>query len=60
MTENHFRPHFSSFQINMHFFLNFNKMAPGTIRFFYVLSMAMPNMKLIGEFMTKLEQPQAF
>ena len=28
--------------------------------FHYVLSMAMPNMKLIGEFMTQLEMPQAF
>ena len=32
-----------------------------TIGFFhYVLSMAMPNMKLIGECMTQLETPQAF
>ena len=32
-----------------------------TIGFFhYVLSMAMPNMKLISEFMTQLETPQAF
>ena len=32
-----------------------------TIGFFhYVLSMAMPNMKLIGEFMTRLETSQAF
>ena len=32
--------------------------APKTIGFFhYVLSMAMPNMKLIGEFMTQLEMP---
>ena len=31
------------------------------VRFFhYVLSMAMSNMKLIGEFMTQLETPQAF
>ena len=35
--------------------------APKTIGFFhYVLSMAMPNMKLIGEYMTQLETPQAF
>ena len=35
--------------------------APKTIGFFhYVLSMAMPNMNLIGEFMTQLETPQAF
>ena len=34
---------------------------PKTIGFFhYVLSMAMPNMNLIGEFMTQLETPQAF
>ena len=34
---------------------------PKTIGFFpYVLSMAMPKMKLIGEFMTELENPQAF
>ena len=37
------------------------RFAPKTIGFFhYVLSMAMPNMKLIGEFMTQLEKPQAF
>ena len=35
--------------------------APKTIGFFhYVLSMAMPNMKMIGEYMTQLETPQAF
>ena len=35
--------------------------APKTTGFFhYVLSMAMPNIKLIGEFMTQLETPQAF
>ena len=34
---------------------------PKTIGFFhYVLSMAMPNMKLIGEFVTQLERPQAY
>ena len=34
---------------------------PKTIGFFhYVLSMAMPNMKLIGEFITQSEMPQAF
>ena len=33
----------------------------GESGFFHnVLSMAMPNMKLIGEFMTQLEMPQAF
>ena len=37
------------------------RVAPKTIGFFhYVLSMAMPNMKLISEFMTQLETPQAF
>ena len=37
------------------------RFAPKTIGFFhYVLSMAIPYMKLIGEFMTKLEQPQTF
>ena len=73
MTENHFRSHFSPFQINTQlFFLNFFskwppaailevRFAPKTIEFFhYVLSMAMPNMKLIGEFVTQLERPQAF
>ena len=35
--------------------------APQTIGFFhYVLSMAMPNIKLIGEFVTQLEMPQTF
>ena len=104
MTENHFRSHFSPFQINTQllffftkwppaailddrkslsiaflaisdqyttFFYFFSKwppaailevrFAPKTVGFFhYVLSMAMPNMKLIGEFMTKLETPQTF
>ena len=37
------------------------RFGPKTIGFFhYVLSMAMPNMNLIGEFMTQLETPQAF
>ena len=37
------------------------RFAPKTIGFFhYVLSMAMPNMKLIGEFVTQLERPQVF
>ena len=37
------------------------RFAPKTIDFFhYVLSMTMPNMKLIGEFVTQLEMPQAF
>ena len=55
-----------------YFFIVFSKWPPvailevqfppkKTIGFFpYVLSMAMPNMKLIGEFMTELENPQAF
>ena len=71
MTENHFRMHFSPFQINTQLFFFFTKwppaailevrFAPKTIGFFhYVLSMAMPNMNLIGEFMTQLEKQQAF
>ena len=37
------------------------RFAPKTIGFFhYVLSMAMPNMKLVGEYMIQLETPQAF
>ena len=61
ITENHFRSHFLSFQINF-FCLKFvSKWPPKTIGFFhYVSSMAMPNMKLIGEFLTQLEMPQAF
>ena len=71
MTENHFRSHFSPFKYTT-FLSNLfqngrqrpfwkSKFAPKTIGFFhYVLSMAMPNMKLIGEFMTELEMPQAF
>ena len=36
-----------------------SRFAPKTIGFFhYVLSMTMPNVKLIGEFMTQLETPQ--
>ena len=73
MTENRYRSHFSPFQINtqLFFFFFFSKwppaailevrFAPKTIGFFhYVLSMAMPNMKSIGEFVTQLEMPQAF
>ena len=65
MTENHFRSNFSPFQINTQlFFLKWHFGSPicaKNNRFFhYVLSMAMPNMKLIGEFMTPLETPQAF
>ena len=72
MTENHIRLHFSPFQINTQFFYIFFskwpqvailevRFLPKTIGFFpYVLSMDMPNMKLIGEFMTELENPQAF
>ena len=52
-------------QYTTFFFEFFYKMEvrfpPKTIGFFpYVLSMAMPNMKLIGEFLTELENPQAF
>ena len=37
------------------------RFAPKTIGFFqYALSMAMPNMRLIGEFVTQLEMPQSF
>ena len=37
------------------------RFAPKTVGFFhYVLSMSMPNMKLIGEFVTQLQMPQAF
>ena len=66
MTENHFWSHFPPFQINTQLrFLNGRqrpqngrklevRFSPKTIGFFhYVLSMAMPNMKLIGEFMTQ-------
>ena len=68
MTENHFRSHFSPFQINTQLFLfeSFFKIlevrfAPKTIGFFhYVLLMAMLNMMLIGEFVTQLEMPQTF
>ena len=74
MTEKHFRSHFSPFQINTSFIFDlffFSKWPPAAILevrfvsktlgfFHYVLSMAMPNMKLIGEFMTQLEMPQAF
>ena len=61
--------HFRSIR---NFFINFfSKWRPGAILevrfppkiigfFPYVLPMAMPNMKLIGEFMTELENPQAF
>ena len=69
MTENHFLT--ISDQYATFFFFFFSKwppaailevrLAPKTIGFFhYVLSMAMPNMKLIGEFVTQLEMPQAF
>ena len=74
MTEN--QMHFSPFQINTQLFLEFFlefffkmataailevRFAPKTIGFFhYVLSMAMPNMKLIGEFMTPLKSHKLF
>ena len=53
------------FRSILNFFTPFLKLevrfAPKSIGFFHsVLSIAMPNMKLIGEFMTKLETPQAF
>ena len=57
MIENHFRMHFSPFQINTQLFIFFLN---GRRLFHYVLSMPMPNMKLIDEFMTQLETPQAF
>ena len=65
MTENHFRSHFSPFQINtqfdIFFFQNGSPICVKNNRIFhYVLSKAMPNMKLIGAFMTQLEMPQAF
>ena len=62
MTENHFRSHFSPFQINTQLLAILEvRFVPKTIGFFhYMLSMAMPNMKLIGEFVTQLEMPQAF
>ena len=51
MTENHFQSYFAPFQINTQ--LGF---APRTIGLFHcVLSMALPNMRLISEFMTKLD-----
>ena len=59
MTENHFRTHFSQFQI---IFVKIAaileaRFAPKTIGFFhYVLSMAMPNMKLIGDFYDKVDR----
>ena len=52
MTENHFRMHFSPFQINTQLFVQ--------MCFKMAMPMAMPNMKFIGEFMTQLETPQAF
>ena len=53
MTDRYFR--------SIHNFFLEVRFAPKPIGFFhYVLSMAMPNMKLIGEFMTELEMPQAF
>ena len=70
ITFDHISRHFRSIH-NFSFLIFFSKwppaailevrFAPKTIGFFhYVLSMAMPNMKLIGEFMTQLEMPQSF
>ena len=61
--------HFRSINTQLFFFEFFSKwppfwksdLLPKIIGFFqYVLSMAMPNMKLIGESMTQFEMPQAF
>ena len=65
MTENHFlaiSDQYTTFVFEFVFKMAASgRFAPKTIGFFhYVLSMAMPNMKLIGEFMTQLETPQAF
>ena len=73
MTENNVWSHFSPFQINTTSFFVwfFSKWPPAAVLefrfvpktiglFHYVLSMAMPNMKLIDEFMTQLETSQAF
>ena len=64
MTENHIRSHFSQFQINAQLFFLVKmaaileaRFAPKTIGFFhYVLSMAMPNMKLIGNLYDKVDR----
>ena len=57
----HFMSSFGPFWMTENHFRSQVRFAPKTIGFFhYVLSMAMPNMKLIGEFVTQLELPQAF
>ena len=71
MTENHFRSHFSPFQINTQLFIFFFKMAASShfgSRFLpksigtdlYSRSVARSNMKLIGAFLMKLWSAQAF
>ena len=72
MTENHFRSHFSPFQINMQLFvILFSKWPPAAIldpdflsksidTYLYSRSMARSNMKLIGAFLMKLWSAQAF
>ena len=70
MTENHFRMHFSPFQINMQL-LFFSKWPPVAIldsdflpkligSSLYSMSVATSNMKLIGAFLTKLYSAQTF
>ena len=61
ITFNHISRHFRSIRNFDFFHILEVRFAPKTIGFFhYVLSMSMPNMKLIGEFLTQLEMPQAF
>ena len=65
MTENHFRSHFSPFQINTQLFIFFSKWPPAAIldpdflpksigTSLYSRSVARSNMKLIGAFLMKL------
>ena len=71
MTENHFRSHFSPFQINTNFYLIFFKMAAGghfgspiCAKNYRVLLLCVMNgyvkYEVDGEFMTQLKMPQAF
>ena len=71
MTENHFRSHFSPFQINTQLFFFFSKWPPAAIldpdflpksigTDLYSRSVARSNMKLIGAFLMKLWSAQAF
>ena len=70
MTENHFRSHFSPFQINTQLFFFFKMAASSHFgsRFLpksigtdlYSRSVARSNMKLIGAFLIKLWSAQAF